>query len=170
MRRLVLIVGASLGACRIEIDSPISVADAPTNSRVCKVSTTAQVCKDATSHADFAWIYSNILATNCKGSSCHETGSSSKAKNNPYDDQLGAHMNLVDKDALVNPGVKLVVANQPNQSYLLVMMQEIKPAEFMPPLQAPPTDVGFMPQAGGTLCCQKLDAVQRWIEAGAPND
>jgi len=28
-------------------------------------------------------------------------------------------------------------------------------------------DVGYMPQDGPLLCCQKLQAVERWITAGA---
>jgi hypothetical protein len=28
--------------------------------------------------------------------------------------------------------------------------------------------VGYMPQAAPTLCCQKLEAIERWILASAP--
>ena len=80
-----------------------------------------------------------------------------------------AHADLVGVDSMIATGRKLVVAGQPKESYLLMIMQQFKPTEMLPtPVDAPPSDVGYMPQGfDEPLCCQKLDAVERWITAGA---
>ena len=59
---------------------------------------------------------------------------------------------------LIAAGRKLVVAGAPKQSYLMMMLQLFPPSEMEPtPVTAPPTDIGFM-----------LDAIERWVAAGAP--
>jgi hypothetical protein len=67
----------------------------------------------------------------------------------------------------------LVVPGNPAQSFLTVMIGQIRPEEADPPFTAIPNDssgnfVGTMPQNAGVLCCQKLDAIERWIGSGAP--
>ena len=39
---------------------------------------------------------------------------------------------------------------------------------MVPPSSGPPGDVGYMPEDAPLICVEKRDAVQRWIEAGAP--
>ena len=136
----------------------------------CKVSTAA-TCTAAVGHKDFAYINDNILNFNCGGTSCHQANSTSNAKKNPYGSAAVSYASLVNFDSNVTPGVKLVVAGHPEQSYALVMLNMLQTAEFSPPTVAyPPSDVGLMPQANGTLCCQKLDAIQAWIADGAQNN
>jgi hypothetical protein len=57
-----------------------------------------------------------------------------------------------------------VIPSDPTTSYLEVMLGS-------EPGSVDPT-VGLMPQSNGgmLLCCQKLDAIQRWITAGAMNN
>jgi len=67
----------------------------------------------------------------------------------------------------------LVVPGNSQQSFLSVMIGQIKPEEADPPLQSIPLDadqnpVGTMPQDSTILCCQKVDAIAAWIQAGAP--
>jgi hypothetical protein len=52
------------------------------------------------------------------------------------------------------------------------MLRHVTPEMADPPVGEPPDDVGYMPQnaGGAVLCCQKLEAIQRWIEAGAQNN
>ena len=56
------------------------------------------------------------------------------------------------------------VPGDPSSSYLEVMLGSVK-GKIDP-------SVGIMPQntGGELLCCQKLDAIQRWITAGALNN
>ena len=64
---------------------------------------------------------------------------------------------------------KYVVPNQPNQSWLLLMLGHKQPGEMSPPLASVPNPPGLMPQnSGGVLICkEKRDAIERWITAGA---
>ena len=82
-----------------------------------------------------------------------------------------SHAGLVDVASDIDPARKLVVPGKPKESYLLMMMQHFPPEEMEPTPATPPPN-GYMPQnAGGmVLCCQKLDAIERWIAAGAMND
>jgi hypothetical protein len=71
---------------------------------------------------------------------------------------------------MVDPTRKLVVPNDVKSSYLMLMVRDVPPAMATPPGTAPPGSIGYMPQGSTTLCCQKLDALERWIMAGAPNN
>jgi hypothetical protein len=51
-------------------------------------------------------------------------------------------------------------------SYLMLMLHDFDPTTATPPGREP--GIGYMPLGFGSLCCQKLDAVERWITAGAP--
>ncbi len=51
------------------------------------------------------------------------------------------------------------------------MLNYIAAEKFDPPTVAYPSkDIGLMPQSNPSLCCQKLDAINAWIEAGALNN
>lgn len=154
-----------LASCRTSLeDTP----DADTSSaRVCKVSTVA-ACVEAETHQDLAWIEMNVFKPSCAFSGCHNGAATTAGRINM--DVVGnSHADLVGVDSMIESGRKLVVASQPKQSYLLMIMQQYKPAEMEPPMSAPPTDIGYMPQGTDNVpvCCQKLDAVERWISAGA---
>jgi hypothetical protein len=154
-----LAVLVSATGCEIDIDSRVTQAQ-------CSVGS-AQVCLDAVGKSDFTWIHDNILIKNCTGSSCHESDSTSNAKKTPYLMIDEAYSSLL-KESNIYPGQQIVVPNNPQQSILLLMTPEVAPPDFDPPQSGKPS-VGFMPQANGALCCQKLDTLKAWINAGAPS-
>ncbi len=170
-----------LSACTINLDHAPAPDAASANDRLCKVSTNTQSCLDADSHSDFTWIQSDILKPKCTFSACHDGGtgcaeieSTPAAKVNMCS-QSGSFMSLVGAPSALDTTRQLVVPGNPAQSFLMVMTGQIKLDEADPPLDAIPKDksgnvVGTMPQASGIMCCQKLDAMARWITAGAMND
>ena len=51
------------------------------------------------------------------------------------------------------------------------MLNKLPAEDFLPAATTyPASDVGLMPQSNLTLCCQKLDAIEAWITAGALNN
>ena len=164
-----VLVSLALVACRTSLeDEP----DADTSgARVCKVATTAP-CMMAESQASLAWIETNVFAPSCGPSGCHN-GSATVAGRFDLKNPGMSHDDIVNADSMIETSRKLVVPGQPKQSYLLMMMRQFPPSEMEPtPAVGPPGDIGFMPQnsGGATVCCQKLDAVERWIMAGALNN
>ena len=89
-----------------------------------------------------------------------------------------AYTSLVNATSHVDPTRMLVVPGNPAQSYIMYLTGAIKPEDADPPLGPIPASdpssgapVGTMPQQStGFMCCQELDAISRWIAAGAMND
>jgi hypothetical protein len=114
------------------------------------------VCDEAKLHADFAWIQANVFTPSCATAMCHggtdpAVGLSLAAG--------AAYNNLVNKGTSTVTGWKRVVPGSIAQSYLAVALgRAAGPA---------PRD-GFMPLGAGPLCVGKLEALERWITAGAP--
>ena len=167
---LALLAALLASGCKYNLDGQ-DMGDGGSG-RPCKV-TTAAVCQEATTHSDFAWIESKIFLSNCFGASCH-TGVTASGKldlsgGKSYASLLGAGGTGGVKST-IDTSRDLVVPTDPNKSYLYLMLHAIDPSEADPPASAPPSNVGYMPMNNGVLCCQKLDAVQRWIQAGAMND
>jgi hypothetical protein len=160
-----LLATLALG-CRIDLDHRVD--DANTSGRSCKVSTAA-VCKEAETKSDFTWIKGKIFATNCFGSSCHSGSTASgmlDLTDDPYtalmgSDGLGTASNL-------DPPHKRIVAGDPASSYLFFIVHGLDNNRAAFP--DPPSTVGYMPMSNSTLCCQKIDALERWIMAGAMNN
>ncbi|MDQ3368663.1 MAG: hypothetical protein M3680_24810 [Myxococcota bacterium] len=159
----IMSVTALAGGCRTSLEDDGEPAGA------CKLTTTAP-CMEADNHSDLAWIEANVFASSCAFSGCHNGAATAAGRINLKAGM--SHAALVDVDSVIEPGRKLVVAGQPRQSYLMMMVQHVAPAEMDPPASEPPGEVGYMPQnaGGAVLCCQKLDALDRWITAGALND
>lgn len=155
---------ASTG-CRTSLED-----DETSNSeRACMVTTT-QACMDAEMHDDLAWIEANVFVPSCAFSGCHN-GTATAAGRLDLKTPGASHAALVNVASAIDASRMLVVPGAPKDSYLLMIMQHYKPSEMMPPMSAPPEDIGYMPQnGGGALCCQKLDALERWIAAGAMNN
>lgn len=162
---------ATMG-CRIDLDQPSTSADANTTGRSCKVGTTT-ACMNAEQHSDFAFINTQIFPLSCSASaSCHKDATSSGkldlSLSNAYAALLGASgsgvMSNVDKTRV------LVVPGQPRQSYFFFMVHGVKAADGDPPFMDPPSNIGLMPQNNAPICCQKIDAIERWITAGAMNN
>jgi hypothetical protein len=171
--RAVLLSALLVTGCRIDLDHGEQPIDAPAGGRTCTIGTST-VCKNADSHSDFAFLKSQIFPISCSSSpSCHMSSTSSGkldlSPTNAYKGLMGAAgtggvMADVDKTRV------LVVPGQPNQSYFYFMVQGIAAEDGDPPFSTPPSDVGLMPQNNKPLCCQKLDAIERWITAGALNN
>jgi hypothetical protein len=158
---------ATVAACQTEVDHHV-YNDAGTSERACMTSTTDSVCLQAANEDSFAWIQQNIFATNCFGSSCHDQGGQGRLAIAQQVSATQAYANLVGSggtgvSSMIDPTRMLVVPGNGSASWLEVMVQEIPPSAASPPAQPPPDDIGFMPQANGVLCCQKLDAIDRWI-------
>ena len=159
--------------CRISLDNfDTSVQNTDGgNGRACVVSSTSQPCMDATMHSDLAFIEQKIFAQSCNvPGSCHNSASDP----GKLDLRPGvSHDHLVGVPSMIDRTRRLVVPNDVAASYLMLMLRDVPPAMANPPASPPPGNIGFMPQNGGasaTLCCQKLDAIERWINAGAPNN
>lgn len=163
MIRLVVIASLLVG-CRISLEDS-SMGD-DTMGRRCKVDTTSQICMDATSHSDLAWIEGKIFVASCAFSGCHNGASTPEGMVDLRAGRSYAH--LVNFTSLIESSRKLVVPNDINASYLMLMLGDVSADMASPPGTVP--SVGLMPLGNLPLCCQKLDALQRWIMAGAPNN
>jgi hypothetical protein len=144
-------------ACKIDLDhAPDSASGSG-----CQMSTSAS-CTDAATHQELSWIQKNVFTPQCTFSGCHNGENTKQGKIDLRDGKSFA--TLVNGDSMLQSGAKLVVPSDPATSYLEVMLGS-------EPGTVDPT-VGLMPQSNGgmLLCCQKLDAIQRWITAGAMNN
>jgi len=157
MIRFVLVASLLIG-CRTSLEN---APDASVGTG-CKVDTTA-ACMAATTHSDLAWIEQNIFTPSCAIPGCH----SSPTDVGKLDLRAGkSHDALVGIASQLETTRKLVVLNDIHSSYLMLMLHDFAPAMATPPGTAP--GIGYMPLGLPELCCQKLEAVERWIMAGAP--
>jgi len=164
------VVAASLlVACRISLsDEPADNLGTDANgSRACTVSTTSQTCLDAVTHSDLAWIEENVFKGSCNFAGCHNGASGNDSKVDLSVGVSAAH--LVNVTSSLDPTRKLVVPNNIAASYLMLMLADVAPAMASPAASGLP-GAGRMPQGAPILCCQKLDAIERWITAGAPTN
>jgi hypothetical protein len=180
MLRFVLAAGLVLaGGCRISLssmDNDITGDDTDggtgSGGRTCTVSTTSPSCIDAANQnpVTLTWLEQNVFKTSCIFSGCHDGSSSAQGKVDLRPGMSYAH--LVNYASALDTTRKLVVTNDIHASYLMLMLHDFSPAQANPPGMPPSGDVGYMPQGTGgvPLCCQKLDAFERWINAGAPNN
>jgi len=114
-------------------------------------------CDEAVSHSDLAWIQSQVFTPSCALPSCHR-GAAATAGFLALEAGR-ARSQLVDTASTSATSWKRVVSGNASRSYLLVAIGQVSGPR--------PTD-GLMPLGGGALCAEKRDAIQRWIEAGAP--
>jgi hypothetical protein len=114
-------------------------------------------CLEAEQHSDFAWIRDNLFRTSCSAfSACHQGQRPAGSLNLT---PALAHAELVGVPAAAVAGWVRVVPGAPEQSYLLVKLGAIDG----------PLGIGGtrMPPNSPPICGQKIDAVARWISAGA---
>jgi hypothetical protein len=118
-------------------------------------------CEEAKAHSDFAWINANIFTKSCAFSGCHNDVP------HPSGDDLNlsagkAFAAIVDVSSTQVASKKLIDATSTDcaNSYVYnkITNQNLKPGT-----------VG-MPRAQPPLCQEKIDAVCRWIAAGAKNN
>lgn len=171
--RVVLLSALLVTGCRIDLDSAPAQMDAGVAGRTCSIGTSS-LCMQAETHSDFTFIKNQIFPISCSASSsCHMSATSSGKLDlsaaNAYKSLLGPNgtggvMSDVDKTRI------LVVPGMPRQSYFYFITRGIRAEDGDPPFTNPPANVGLMPQKGTSICCQKIDAIERWITAGAMND
>lgn len=161
-----LVVALTLFAgCRISLEDEGDDDGA----RHCDAQNMSSMCQEANNHSDFKWLETNVFNINCAiAAGCHNGDTSNAAGRTDLRTGM-SYAHLVNYNSTLEPGRKLVVPGSIEQSYLMVMLGAIPASMASPP--ANPPSVGLMPQGVPQgLCCQKMDAVERWIMAGAPNN
>jgi hypothetical protein len=118
--------------------------------------TDADACAEAAAHADLAFLQNTVFTPSCAAAHCHDA---TTAEVGLRLDAGETYANLVNAAASTQSGWTRVVPGRPTESYLLVALG----AQAGPP----PRD-GFMPLGAAPLCQPLVDAVSRWIAAGAP--
>lgn len=111
------------------------------------------ICEQAATHDDLTWIQTNVFSASCARSTCH---TSTNQAGGLVLEQGMSHAYLVGQPSSQHAGWTRVVAGQPDASYLLVAIGG-----------ADGPDRGTMPWQMPMLCQEKIDAIRRWIAAGA---
>lgn len=145
------------GGCRESLDSePIgATVDAPPSAQ----------CLEAETYADLTSIETKIFQQSCAFTGCHNGNQGSDEGR--MDLRAGmSHSVLVGVASDLDPTRMRVVAGQPAQSLLVLMLGHLPPASAVPPATAVP-EPGTMPLDQPLLCTQKVAAIERWIAAGA---
>jgi hypothetical protein len=118
-------------------------------------------CMEATTHSDLAWLQEKIFTPSCSAfNSCHkgtalEAGGLSLEAGQVIPQTVNIPSDLFPQFDIVEPG-------NPANSYMMIIL-----GGATGPLDA---DVGTMPYNNPRLCQEKIDAVGRWITAGATAD
>lgn len=173
MLRFALVALVATSACRLSLDDGSGPPPGPDGGGpACTVSTANPECLQAADmpavSQTLSWIETNVFSKNCATTSCHGmTGGGVPGGGVVL--TTASHDKLVNVDAKLAAGRKLVVAGNPKQSYLLVLMRQLALGEAEPPAPAPRDNL-YMPLSSPPVCCQKLDAIERWIMAGAMNN
>ena len=114
-------------------------------------------CEEAKAHSDLAWIESAVFAPSCALAGCHRSPATS-AGHLVLDSGL-SRAQMINTASTSATSWMRVVPGDPGRSYLLVAMGAAS---------GPKPSDGLMPLGTRPLCTAKLDAIRRWIEAGAP--
>jgi hypothetical protein len=113
-------------------------------------------CEEATMHSDLAWIQQAVFAKSCTGGSCHDATSPQAQLDLTAPHAYGE---LVSVKSTIYTSWNLVTPGDPDASMLMVRLGG-----------ASGPDVDVMPKGQPALCAEKVDAIRRWIAAGAAND
>jgi len=164
---LLFVVSAACGKDGTSIDSLPDAStgigpDAPLISDAGVVEQDAIVelteCQEAMQHSDLTWLQEKVFTPSCATAMCHSGADPAVGLNL---DAGRTFNNLVNKNASTVTGWKRVIPNELATSYLVVAFGR---------MPGPPPRDGFMPIGADPLCIEKLEAVERWILAGAPNN
>jgi hypothetical protein len=114
-------------------------------------------CEEAKAHSDFAWINANIFTKSCAFSGCHNAATHEESLDLS---SSAAFAEIVDVASTQVTSKKLIDSTSTDctNSYLYdkISNQNLKAGTV------------YMPRAQPMLCQEKIDAVCRWIAAGAP--
>jgi hypothetical protein len=111
-------------------------------------------CEEAKLHSDLAWIQQKVFTPSCLGE-CHTEPTPSASMDLSTGHSWGS---LVNVTSTQYPTWKRVVPGNPGASMLMVQIG----GEPGPELE------GTMPWGQPKLCDEMIDAIRRWIAAGAP--
>jgi hypothetical protein len=112
-------------------------------------------CQEAPQHADLTWIQQKVFTPSCATAMCHAGADPDVGLNL----EAGrARASLVNRNASTATGWIRVTPGDLSTSYLMVALGRV---------DGPPPRDGFMPLGADSLCVEKLEAVERWILAGA---
>lgn len=115
-------------------------------------------CMEATMHSDLAWLQEKVFTPSCSAFvSCHKGAALEAGGLSLEDGQVIPQTVNVDSDLF--PQFKRIVPGDAANSYMMIIL-----GAYTGPLDP---DVGTMPYNNPKLCQEKLDAVERWIQAGA---
>lgn len=118
---------------------------------------TGGACEEASSHSDLAWLQANVFTPSCAVGGCHHAAAAG-AGHLSLDTGL-TRTQLVNTASTSATSWMRVVPSDATKSYLLVAIG----AQSGPR----PSD-GLMPLGNPPLCTAEIDAIRRWVEAGAP--
>lgn len=107
-------------------------------------------CEEATLHSDLAWLQQKVFTPSCATAGCHASGMSLAAGQ--------THASLVNRASSIASGWTRVVPGSVATSYLVVALGRGT---------GPTPPSGTMPLGALPLCVEKLEAIERWIAAGA---
>jgi hypothetical protein len=155
MSSLSRLVICALAACGSDTPPTGGTPDAAQAAPEVDAASAPTICDQAKQRSDFAFIQQHILTPSCATAMCH-TGPEPEVD---LDLSAGkAYPSLVNKGASTVTGWTRVVPGNTAQSYLVVSLGRTA---------GPPPRDGFMPLGADPLCTEKLEAIERWIAAGA---
>ena len=115
-------------------------------------------CMEAVTHSDLAWLQEKVFTPSCSAFvSCHKGTALEAGGLSLEPGQTIPQTVNIDSDLF--PAFKRIVPGDAPNSYMMIIL-----GKFDGPLDS---DVGTMPYNNPKLCQEKLDAVERWIAAGA---
>jgi hypothetical protein len=115
-------------------------------------------CMEATTHSDYEWLQEKVFTPSCSAfNSCHK-GAALEAGGMSLEPAQTIPQN-VGVDSELFPQFKRIAPGDPANSYMMIILGGANG-----PLDA---EVGTMPYNNPRLCNEKIQAVGRWIEAGA---
>lgn len=115
-------------------------------------------CREAMDHSDLTWIQDRVFQPSCAGFSACHMGTAPDAGGLSLE-RGQTHLQTVGVDSDLFPQFKRVVAGDPANSYMMIIM-----GQYPGPIDS---KAGMMPYNSPLLCKEKRDAVERWIAAGA---
>lgn len=115
-------------------------------------------CMEATMHSDLEWLQEKVFTPSCSAFvSCHKGAALEAGGLSLEEGQVIPQTVNVDSDLF--PQFKRILPGDPANSYMMIIL-----GAYTGPLDP---EVGTMPYNNPKLCQEKLDAVGRWIQAGA---
>ncbi len=173
MLRLALVALLATSACRLSLDddAPPVTSD---GGRLCMPipasPACAQAAADPVASAKLSWIEQNVFTPNCGTSSCHGTTTGGGPPLGRVVLTTASHDKLVNVDATFATSRKLIVPGDVAKSYLMVILKHLTLDQADPSPAPEPSGGRYMPLGVPTICCEKLDAMAKWIMDGAMNN